>query len=177
MKIAFSGKICSGKSTSAVYIKFLDDRFEIYSFAGRLKELASELFGYTPDQKDRKILQDFGSLVRGLNQNAWINSLNARTQGKEYIIIDDIRMKNEYIALKEQGYIIIRLEISTDVQIERIKKQYPSNWETHVSRLNHETETGLDDAHFDYVINTDNLESVTNELRVVYNNLKLSHIL
>ena len=45
MKIALSGKICSGKTTTAEYIKrIIPEKIEIFSFAGRLKELATELF-------------------------------------------------------------------------------------------------------------------------------------
>ena len=44
MKIAISGKMCSGKSTIAKLIKEYDNRYEIYSFGKKVKLIANELF-------------------------------------------------------------------------------------------------------------------------------------
>ena len=54
MKIAINGPMCSGKSTIANIIKEHNDRYSIYSFGGRVKELAFELFGMR--NKDRSLL-------------------------------------------------------------------------------------------------------------------------
>ena len=44
MKIAITGKMCSGKSTIANMIKQLNSDYEIYSYAGKIKDIAIELF-------------------------------------------------------------------------------------------------------------------------------------
>ena len=57
MKLAFIGKICSGKSFLSKQIADIYD-CKIFSFASKLKEIASDLFDM--QQKDRKLLQDLG---------------------------------------------------------------------------------------------------------------------
>ena len=44
MKIAIYGPMCSGKTTVANIIKNENNKYKIYSFGGRIKELAIELF-------------------------------------------------------------------------------------------------------------------------------------
>ena len=44
MKIAIYGPMCSGKTTVANIIKEYDQRYSIYSFGQKIKDLASELF-------------------------------------------------------------------------------------------------------------------------------------
>ena len=55
---------------------------------------------------------------------------------------DDLRYQNEYEALVKNGFKIIQLNISDELQEERIKKVYPLNYvdhllaRTHLSELN-----------------------------------------
>ena len=53
MKIAISGKMCSGKSTISKIIQEYDNRYEIFSFGKKIKILANELFGMDISQKNR----------------------------------------------------------------------------------------------------------------------------
>jgi len=161
LKIAISGKITSGKTTTALYIKNKSSEIVVVNFAGRMKELATELFGFDPTKKDRKLLQDFGSVVREIDENAWVNSLHERTKGMEKVVIDDLRLPNEYIYVKKQGYITIRLEVSKKTQEKRIKRLY-KNYTKHLERIDHYTETALDDYEFDYIIDA-NDETKINE--------------
>ena len=168
MKIAFNGKICSGKTTTAEYLKNNNVKFEIFNFAGRMKEIATELFGYDPNNKNRELLQNFGSKIREINPNAWIDSLNHRIGEKQFVIIDDLRMENEYDYCKQNGFILVRLEVSTVVQEQRIKELYPNNWQEHLDRRNHVTETALDNHNFDYIINTDYISSINSKIDQLY---------
>ena len=47
----------------------------------------------------------------------------------EHFIIDDVRYKNEVIKLKENGWLVIKIDIDDDLQIERLKNAYPENWQ------------------------------------------------
>ena len=67
MKIAINGPMCSGKSTIANIIKEHNDRYSIYSFGGRVKELAFELFGMR--NKDRSLLINVASKMREIPDN------------------------------------------------------------------------------------------------------------
>ena len=56
MKIAITGKMCSGKTTLSNYLCQLEPRFQIFSFGKKVKEVASDLFNMDPLVKDRSLL-------------------------------------------------------------------------------------------------------------------------
>ena len=48
MKIAITGKMCSGKTTLSNYLCQLEPRFQIFSFGKKVKEVAITLFNMDP---------------------------------------------------------------------------------------------------------------------------------
>lgn len=176
VRIAFSGKICSGKTTAA---NILSERIELraleagvlfqktvvrLSVASKVKELAIDLFGMDPAKKDRKLLQVLGQKMKEIDSEVWIRALtNQVKQCKDsHIIIDDVRFPNEFDALRKLNFVIIRLDIDPVLQLERLKNTYPESWETHVLRLDNISETALDNCKdFDYVIDINH--GTTNE--------------
>lgn len=139
MKVAFIGKICSGKSYISNQLADIYD-CKIFSFASKIKELATELFDMK--QKDRKLLQDLGEKMKEIDYDVWVKYLTNQIINEERVIIDDLRYINEYNSLKNFGFIIIKLEISKEEQIKRIKSTYPNTYQEHISRLNHVSEIG-----------------------------------
>ena len=79
MKIAISGKMCSGKSTIAKLIKEYDNRYEIYSFGQKVKLIANELFGMDLENKDRTLLIQVASKFREIDINVWANYIINQT--------------------------------------------------------------------------------------------------
>lgn len=152
MKIAFIGKICTGKTYISKQLANIHN-CKIFSFASKIKELAADLFDMK--QKDRKLLQDLGEKMREINYNVWVNYLIKKIKDEERVIIDDLRYTNEYNALRENGFIIIKLEISKEEQINRIKKTYPNTYQEHISRLNHVSETNGDNLHAHLTVKSD----------------------
>ena len=105
MKIAISGKMCSGKSTIAKLIKEYDNRYEIYSFGKKVKLIANELFGMDLEDKDRTLLIQIASKLREIDINVWANYIINQTKDKEYCIIDDLRFQNEFLIAKKYVYL------------------------------------------------------------------------
>lgn len=169
VKIAFSGKIGSGKSTTASILR--DVIVErgivepyIVSFAGKLKKIAVDLFGMT--QKDRGLLINIGLKMREIEPNVWINYALRDIEDKS-IIIDDLRFPNEYVRLRSEGFVLIRINIDKELQLKRIKKTYPNEWEQHVENSNNPSEVSLDNYEFDHYINTtpeDTIDTIKNKL-------------
>ena len=93
MKIAITGKMGSGKSYLADKISNKYG-FYIASFAGRVKELAKELFNMVG--KDRGLLINFATKMREIDSEVWIRTMLKSIKGKENVIVDDLRLKNEY---------------------------------------------------------------------------------
>lgn len=155
LKIAISGKMCSGKTTlnnllqqelekeygsKCIPLKLAEDLYYIHDV----------VFGRT--FKDRPLLIDIGDFFCAIDPDVFIKS--ALRKMKKYedepnnaIICDDLRKKNEYDKLTEEQFLMIRLHIDPETQLKRLKAVYPDTWQTQITKMTHITETGLDDVH------------------------------
>ena len=140
MRIAVTGKMCSGKTTLCNYLCELEPRFEIFSFGKKVKSVASDLFKMDPLIKDRTLLTSIGQKMREIDSEVWINYVIQQCSTKEFCLVDDLRYQNEYEALVKNGFKIIQLNISDELQEERIKSVYPDNYNDHLKNRNHASE-------------------------------------
>jgi len=140
MKLAVTGKMCSGKTTLCNYICSVEPRFQIFSFGKKVKEVATDLFGMDPLIKDRSLLTSLGQKMREIDSEVWINYIMKQTKDKEFCLVDDLRYQNEYEALVRNGFRIIQLKLSDELQEERIREIYPDNFEDHLKNRTHLSE-------------------------------------
>ncbi|MCR8983089.1 AAA family ATPase [Brevibacillus laterosporus] len=124
IKLALCGKMRSGKDTVAAYLVEHYD-FIPYAFGDGIKRVCRELF---PEQvangkKPRALLQGVGQAMRVIDPDVWIK----RTMREVYqaqgfdVVITDLRQPNEYACLYTEGYVIIRVNTSDDVRIDRMR--------------------------------------------------------
>src|SRR5699024_7863422 len=149
IKIAFTGKLRSGKTQAANHL-FVKYDFERLSFGTALKNYADQLlegsstypteeYEYGPPcpftgerdtktRKPRKRYVDFGQTMRLLDPDIWVRHLafmyeyyvsSRITSG---IVIDDLRQPNEYEWLRENGFVIVRVNANEDTRIERARQ-------------------------------------------------------
>lgn len=167
MKIAFFGPMCSGKSTISKYLEETYD-FKILSFASHVKEYCKEIFDMK--YKDRKLLQDFANKCREINENVWVNLTEKEiTKMKGInIVIDDLRFPNEYKMLKRLGFIVIKLDISPDLQYERIMTTYPVTYSQHITRCGDISESFYNDLDYDCIfkITKETEQNIQNDIKV-----------
>lgn len=151
MRIAICGRICSGKSTLARYLE-REHGFTILSFASTPKRYASEIFGM--EHKDRRLIQDFCEKLREIDRDVWIRHLEKELllNMDKNIVIDDLRFPNEYDLLRRYNFHIIKLDICSTLQIERIKRTYPTTAQEHIQGLDHVSETYISGFKSDLVI-------------------------
>jgi tRNA uridine 5-carbamoylmethylation protein Kti12 len=140
MKLAVTGKMCSGKTTLCNYLLQMEPRFQIFSFGKKVKEVASDLFGMDPLTKDRSLLISLGQKMREIDSEVWINYVIEQTKDKDFCLVDDLRYQNEYEALLKKGFKIIQLNISDELQEKRIREIYPDNFEDHLLARTHLSE-------------------------------------
>jgi dephospho-CoA kinase len=140
MRIAVTGKMCSGKTTLCNYLCSVEPRFEIFSFGKKVKECAADLFGMDPLYKDRPLLISLGQKMREIDSEVWVNHVIKQCSDKEFCLIDDLRYQNEYEALVKNGFKIIQLNISDELQEKRIREVYPLDYEGHLSSRTHLSE-------------------------------------
>lgn len=155
VRIAFYGKLCSGKTTAANMVLDILPNSTKLSFAQKLKEIAVDLFNM--DGKDRALLQDLGKKMREIDPDVWVNYLVKQFDNHDHIVIDDLRFTNEYSKLRENGFIIVKLIIPKHIQINRIKDTYPSNWKGHIERLEDISETESNSFIPDFCFDSSNL--------------------
>lgn len=91
----------------------------------------------------RALLQDLGTEVgRGYKESIWLDILDFKSEKAEkknigLFIVTDVRFKNEFEHVKNNGYITIRIKRDSQLQM------------THSSEMEQEL---IDDSEFDYVI-------------------------
>jgi len=180
LKIAISGKMCSGKTTLLDMITDYHDVevcsggadqdilqvAERFSLADPVKEVARRYFRMPEDYKDRSLLQKIGQQFRDIEPMVWINLLIDRADEYESIqdsleaadgasmkgcaICDDVRFPNEVEALKEAGWITIRLDVDAEERKTRLQRVYGDDWENHWTNRNEVSETALDNSDFNW---------------------------
>ena len=138
MKIAITGKMCSGKSTIANMIKQLNPDYEIYSYAGKIKDIAIELFDMK--EKDRTLLINIANKMKAIDEDIWAKYLMKQLKNKNNCIIDDLRFQNE-LDLLNDDWIIINLNIEYLEQKKRIQRLYPNNYKEHFKNMSDISET------------------------------------
>ena len=114
MKLAITGEMASGKTSIAKYLveKY---NFTKFSFADDVKLYATEIFNMNMNMKvkDRKLLQQFGTKMKEIDENIWIKRLDNKIKDidiSDNIIIDDLRYPNEELYLKSKGFKILKLD-------------------------------------------------------------------
>lgn len=174
IKIAFGGKMGSGKTT---IIKYLINKYGGYglNFSDALYDIlyySQERCGIIK-QKDRKFLQWVGTeWGKNINPNLWINITLTECNKLEYenIYIGDVRYYDELKAVKENNFITIRI----DRNINNIDKNRCGT-----GSISHSSETELDkidNSEWNYIIKNDetidvlykSVDNIINELIINY---------
>lgn len=171
MKIAFVGRIRSGKNTAADY---LVEKYGLkpFSFGSGIADVIQQYFPSAfEDGKPRKHYQVIGQSFRELNPDIWIEVLEEKLKAvweenpNTGVVITDLRQANEYKRLKELGFTIIKVKAS---ELKRIQRMELEGDVFTSELLNHETELQAENCPFDYLlVNNTSLEDMYNQLQVI----------
>lgn len=140
MRIAISGKQGAGKSElSKIFIDKYG--FEYVSFAKALKEMAIEEYGLSEEEvygakKKREFLQNLGAEKRDEDINYWVKIVIDSLEEDKNYVLDDLRYLNEFDALKDNGFVMVRVLASEEVRKDRIGSTF--------GNPTHKSETDLD---------------------------------
>lgn len=161
-KIAITGKARSGKTELSHYAWMLYG-FKEFDFSAVLKDEFHRLFPHIPrDPKPRAYYQKFGQWLREIDPDIWVkmtmvkvheycfeDALN-KANHKSKVLVNGVRQPNEYQRLREEGFVIIGVNASDDLRIDRAHNEGDVFTE---ADLEHETESHIDTFEVDYEIN------------------------
>ena len=153
LKIAFGGKMGTGKDCAVhylskkyngVHLSFAKPLYDILYYAQKQCKF--------PKTKDRKFLQFIGTeWAKNINSNVWINLLIQNTPENTNVFVSDLRFPDELEALKNNGWICIKL------------LRTHNNFREGTGDGNHCSETLIEtipDNKWDFIINNNN--NITN---------------
>jgi len=182
--VAFYGKMGAGKSTLAAALNnyYINVRYDCYyypitySFGAGVKKCAKDYFD--TEKKDRDLLVGIGMKMREVHEYVWVDYLHRSMQKdskkcqqlkiRHIPIVDDLRFKNEYEYLKENGFKIVKVNIEPELQEHRLRKLYPDDWETHINYSSHVSENNDLEYHLE-VDSKDSVETNLNKIKTFLN--------
>ena len=142
MNVAIYGQMGSGKTSLA---QEFEQRyfFSRMSFATKLKDVVGDLWCLDKSltdgvNKNRQLLQDVGRKLREVDKDVWVNYLLRELDARESLIkkygsdnpygdgvvVDDVRLRNEYDALKKKGFIMVKIIASEATRRKRLGKRF-----------------------------------------------------
>ena len=134
-----------------------------YAFATHVnavsKKWFSDLYG-DGAEKPRWLLQAVGTKFREIDPYVWIKMMFAdidkeaairkrSMEAQEFIVITDCRMPNEEKALKDRGFVFIRIHVDEEIRKQRMIDRGDKFTE---KDMKHHTESYYDQIECDYVI-------------------------
>ncbi|ASR79727.1 dephospho-CoA kinase [Bacillus phage Janet] len=141
IKIAIAGKMRAGKSIVERYLS-IKYGFYIYDLSDNVKEDFAKKYPYNRGEKPRKGYKLYAELQKfAFGENVWVNRTLSRIQNdKEYydnswlasreflrnlphlkVVVTGVRQENEFRALREEGYTIIRVNADDKIRLQRIE--------------------------------------------------------
>jgi hypothetical protein len=144
-RIAFTGKMCSGKDTATDYL--VRKGFTKLSFADPIRELACKVYGTEQSVERRRFMQEVGQAGRRVNPLIWIQPVVMTVQQwpDAMFTLNDIRFPNELTALKWLGFEVYRIVASEGLRIKRHKER--NGYAPTREALDDISETALDDVY------------------------------
>lgn len=153
--LCISGKAGAGKDTYANYLadELRSDGFKVLitHYADLLKFVCKNFFDWDgeKDEHGRWLLQYVGTdVVRAHDKNYWADTLMRLLvclegfAGWDYVIIPDTRFENEIEVVKAHCFPVLHIRVEREedgIEMTDIQKSHPS-------------ETGLDDAEYDLIV-------------------------
>lgn len=162
IRVGITGGIRSGKDTVAenivevIKLYRTNTTHSIIGFADGITDLI-EMFmpNLLEGGKPRKAYQEIGQTIRKFDPDVWVNyalntiSLTEAVYPDSHIIVKDVRQPNEARALKERGFIIVKVVANEDERVRRARK---NNDQFDVEDFKHETEKAIDQITPDAII-------------------------
>lgn len=145
-RVAFTGKMCSGKDTAADFL--VEKGYKKISFADPIRRLAQDVFGDWQGDKRRRFMQEIGAVGREIDPLLWVKpvvrEIESNLDGK--FVVNDIRFPNEYETLVNLGFSVYRIDVPEHIRLDRYRRR--NNYTPSKSAMNDSSEISLDHYQF-----------------------------
>lgn len=162
MNVALISEAGGGKDFLAECL-INDYGYTRYAFADHVKNVAEVWFPHLygdGKSKNRQLLQAIGTKFREIDPDVWIKMMfkdidsqaairKRFKECREFIVITDCRMPNEYKALKERGFVFIRVHTDEAIRQQRLLQRGDKFTE---NDMKHHTESFYNQFECDYTI-------------------------
>lgn len=175
LRIAVTGEIRSGKDTVCSLIQ-QPGTGKLY-FAEGIELIIKTFFpeAFDGTKKPRSYYQKIGQFMRTINPMVWINYTarkfeSMKQQGVSTFLCTDLRQPNEYQWLKDNGFIVIKVEADSEIRIQRMKE---SGDKFDLQDLVHPVEQEIKRLPYDFLIdNNEGLDELASQVAAVMNEVK-----
>ncbi|MFX0207890.1 MAG: AAA family ATPase [Candidatus Hodarchaeota archaeon] len=120
-KIAITGRMGSGKTTVANLLA--PHGFKRRSIAKKIREIVQDIG--LPET--REILQETGRFYRQWDGLVWVRIVARQAQEDAQkglkTTVDDVRFMNEVTLLRSEGFLIVRLQVPSELRKDRIQRR------------------------------------------------------
>lgn len=158
--IAFTAKMRAGKDTVFEILEELGYPVKRIAFGDVMKERFFETFPWIPKEpKPIEQLQAYGQAMRNIDEDVWVvPTMQQASYWSDYseyfkepitLVCTDVRQPNEFQAVKDAGFLTVRIDSTLKKRYERIV-QLGEVVDPRVFRA--ETENHVDTFRVDYVI-------------------------
>lgn len=142
--IALFGKMRSGKNAVAE-VMAKEQGYSIWALSDGITDIISKYFpeAYYTMQKPRKHYTHIGQSLRALNEDVWVNHTLRKIEKNslEGVVIADCRQLNEEALLRDNGFLIVKVEADLNSRLERCRAKQDA---FELADLQHETEQAVD---------------------------------
>jgi hypothetical protein len=152
LKVCLYGPTGSGKSTIAKHLvkKYGAELVKVSAPLHRLQGMFYGLLGTQVPGQDGELLQFLAGKIEK-EQPGWLGRTaagQAQRSASEFIVNDDCRL-NSYAALRDGGFIFVRVRTSSAVTMARLRGDHTA------ADPSHPVERGFDQMRMDYEIGND----------------------
>lgn len=177
--IGIIGAMRSGKDTVAKILDY-DYGYIQFAFADGIRDLCQRHYPeqFADGRKPRALLQGVGEDLRKYDRDVWIKDLFRRIGRDELtsyipIVISDVRMPHEVDALRERGFLIIKVQADKSLRIERAVK---SSEIFALADFDHITESHVDSLPCNFTVdNNGSLLALRSQVIDIMEAIKIAH--
>nr|WP_320145676.1 hypothetical protein [uncultured Anaeromusa sp.] len=94
--------------------------------------------------KDRKGLQELGTLINKSLEGVWIRAGLMKAGGFPKVVFTDVRRGSEFKALRDSGYYLVGIKAPERVRYERLAERDGITWEEFETMERHLAESEID---------------------------------